>query len=93
MQGIVAVVETALYADDLDRSAVFYQDVLGLKMIGTDPGRHVFFQVGSESVLLLFRPEATLRGDVLAAYGARGAGHCTLAIPAEDLVSWEERLG
>ena len=41
---IKAVVETALYVDDLQAAETFYR-ALGLRVIGKEPGRHVFFQV------------------------------------------------
>jgi catechol 2,3-dioxygenase-like lactoylglutathione lyase family enzyme len=47
MPEIVAVVETGIYVDDLDRAETFYRDVLGLALIGKEPGRHVFFRVGT----------------------------------------------
>ena len=51
---IKAVVETAIYVDDLQATEAFYRTVLGLPVIGTEPGRHVFFQAGEASVLLAF---------------------------------------
>ncbi len=58
------IVETSLYADDLERAEAFYRDVLGLERIAREPERHVFFRVG-EGVLLVFRAESTLRGQGL----------------------------
>lgn len=92
MSDILAVVETAAYVDDLDRAEAFYRDVLGLELVGREPGRHVFFRVGASSVLLLFYADATLRGDVLPAHGARGPGHFALGIPADALDPWRGRL-
>jgi catechol 2,3-dioxygenase-like lactoylglutathione lyase family enzyme len=92
MSEIQAVVETAIYVDDLDRAEAFYRDVLGLHVIGKEAGRHVFFRVG-EGVLLAFNPEATLRGDVLPSHGARGPGHLALGVRAEALDAWRDRLG
>jgi catechol-2,3-dioxygenase len=46
MSEIEGVVETALYVNDLDQAKSFYHGVLGLPVIGKEPGRHVFFQVG-----------------------------------------------
>ena len=51
---IQAVIETAIYVDDLQAAETFYRTVLGLPVIGTEPGRHVFFQAGEASVLLAF---------------------------------------
>ena len=64
MSEIQAIVETAIYVDDLGRAEAFYRDVLGLEVIGREEGRHVFFRVG-DGVLLAFSPEATLKGNML----------------------------
>jgi catechol 2,3-dioxygenase-like lactoylglutathione lyase family enzyme len=92
MGEIEAVVETAVYMDDLGRAEAFYQGVLGLPVIAREAGRHVFFRVGRASVLLAFLPEATLTGEHLPAHGARGPGHFALGIPAEALAEWRQRL-
>ena len=89
---IKAVVETAIYVDDLQVTEAFYQDVLGLSVVGKEPGRHVFFQVGEGSVLLAFRAETTLKGEQLPAHGATGPGHCALGIEAEFFDAWRQLL-
>jgi catechol-2,3-dioxygenase len=89
---IQAVVETALYVDDLQAAETFYHQILGLSVLGREPGRHVFFQVGEASVLLIFRAEATLQGDHLPSHGATGPGHFALGIPAADLDAWRRHL-
>src|SRR5437773_528779 len=98
MKGVVPVekighlLEAALYAADLGAAERFYRDVLGLEVIGREPGRHVFFQVG-ESVLLVFNPRETLRGATLPSHGAEGPGHLALGISRESLEDWRRRLG
>jgi catechol 2,3-dioxygenase-like lactoylglutathione lyase family enzyme len=89
---IKAVVETALYVDDLPATETFYRTVLGLPVIGKELGRHVFFQVGEASVLLAFRAEATRKGDPLPPHGARGPGHFALGIEAEAFDAWRKLL-
>jgi catechol 2,3-dioxygenase-like lactoylglutathione lyase family enzyme len=86
------VVETAIYVDDLQATEAFYGTVLGLKVIGKEPGRHVFFQVGEASVLLAFLAEATLKGDQLPPHGATGPGHFALGIDAEAFDTWRKLL-
>jgi catechol 2,3-dioxygenase-like lactoylglutathione lyase family enzyme len=88
---IETIVETAIYADDLPRTAEFYRTVLGLKVIAEEPGRHVFFEAG-DRVLLVFRPQATLQGDLLPAHGAHGPGHVALGVAAGALPTWREWL-
>ncbi len=91
MATIRQVVESSLYVDDLDRAETFYRDVLGLELIGKEAGRHVFFRAG-DTVLLLFEPHATRKGDVLPAHGAIGPGHVALGIDADELDLWRSRL-
>ena len=89
---IKAVVETAVYVDDLDDAEDFYRRILGLRVMGKEPGRHVFFQVGEAGVLLAFRAETTLKGDPLPPHGAAGPGHFALGIDAEALDAWRTLL-
>jgi catechol 2,3-dioxygenase-like lactoylglutathione lyase family enzyme len=89
---IQSVIETAIYVDDLDAAERFYQRVLGLRPIAKEPGRHVFFQVGDQNVLLAFLPQETLRGDLLPAHGARGPGHFALGVEATCLDDWRQHL-
>ncbi len=89
---IKAVVETAVYVDDLAAAEAFYRDILGLQVLDTQAGRHVFFRVGPANVLLAFSAPATLRGDVLPSHGASGPGHFALGIDAVDLDAWRTRL-
>jgi catechol 2,3-dioxygenase-like lactoylglutathione lyase family enzyme len=92
MGQIEAVIETGIYVNDLDRAETFYRDVLGLTVVGKEAGRHVFFRVGSRSMLLAFHPPATLKGDTLPAHGATGPGHFALGIATADLDAWRDRL-
>ena len=89
---IKAIIETAIYVDDLEATEAFYGTILGLPVIGKEPGRHVFFQVGEASVLLTFRAEATLKGDQLPPHGATGAGHFALGIDAQAFDAWRKLL-
>jgi catechol 2,3-dioxygenase-like lactoylglutathione lyase family enzyme len=92
MNAIGCIVESAIYADELDAAEKFYRDVLGLPLLGKEAGHHVFFQVGERQVLLVFCPQGTLKGDRLPAHGAHGPGHVALGIAPEDLDQWRERL-
>jgi catechol 2,3-dioxygenase-like lactoylglutathione lyase family enzyme len=92
MKPIRCVVETGMYADDLDEAERFYRDALGLKVLAKEAGRHVFFQVGEGDMLLVFRAEMTLKGEHLPAHGTRGPGHFALGMEAEDLAAWRDRL-
>jgi len=91
MPQVEHLVEAAIYADDLDQAKAFYRDVLGLGVLTEEPGRHVFFQVG-DSVLLIFRPDETLKAGFLPPHGAKGPGHFALGIPTESLDQWGKHL-
>lgn len=90
------ILETALYADDLEAAETFYTGVLGLEVILRAEGRHVFFRLGS-SVLLMFNPTSTETqrvGDALSAppHGARGPGHACFKVGSEGLDAWRQKL-
>lgn len=75
--------ETCLYVQDLDRTEIFYKGKLGLKVIGREEGRHIFFKAGS-SVLLCFIADATRREKTLPAHYGEGKMHIAFEIPHED---------
>ena len=89
---INAVIETAIYVDNLDAAEDFYGKSLGLRMIGKEAGHHVFFQVGEASVLLAFLATATLKGGQLPPHGATGPGHFALGIDADAYNAWRKLL-
>jgi catechol 2,3-dioxygenase-like lactoylglutathione lyase family enzyme len=86
-----AVLETALYATDLDAADRFYGDVLGLERFARVPGRHVFFRCG-RAMLLLFDPAATAMPGEVPTHGARGPGHVAFAARDDELDAWRARL-
>ena len=89
---VKAVVETAVYAADLDAAEAFYGGVLGLPVAGRESGRHVFFRVGTAGMLLVFDPATTLRGGELPPHGATGPGHFALGVRAETVDDWRRHL-
>jgi catechol 2,3-dioxygenase-like lactoylglutathione lyase family enzyme len=89
---LLSILETAVYAGDLDAAEAFYRDVLGLAVDSKLEGRHVFFHCG-DSMLLVFDPDATaVPGGVVPTHGARGPGHIAFAIQADSFESWLDRL-
>lgn len=86
------IMETCLYAGDLDAAERFYHSILGLETAGREEGRHVFFRCGPR-MLLIFNPSKTaaLGGDV-PAHGATGQGHLAFAVPEDSLPAWRDRL-
>lgn len=90
------VLESCLYASDLDAAERFYAGVLGLAVHSRQPGRHVFFRCG-ERMVLLFNPAqssqpATHDGLDVPTHGATGPGHLCFALPEDALPVWLEHL-
>jgi catechol 2,3-dioxygenase-like lactoylglutathione lyase family enzyme len=91
------VLESALYAENLEETAAFYAEVMGLERIAAAEGRHVFFRAG-RAVLLLFRPSATREPPAPGArvpvppHGTTGEGHLCFAGTAAEIARWRDRL-
>ena len=94
---ITAVLETCLYAEDLDAAERFFTTVLGLDVFSRETGRHVFFRCGT-SMFLVFNPVRTsttpseVNGARIPAHGTIGAGHVAFRIAADELAAWRSRL-
>ncbi|MDQ8698927.1 VOC family protein [Hyphomicrobium sp. LHD-15] len=90
-----AVLETVLYARDLDAAEEFYGRVLGLTPYAKIEGRHVFYKL-EHQMLLIFNPEATRKpmGGALPVptHGAEGHGHVCFAADAIAIAGWRDRL-
>jgi catechol 2,3-dioxygenase-like lactoylglutathione lyase family enzyme len=86
------ILECCLYAEDLEATARFYEEVLGLHPFSRAEGRHVFFRCGGR-VFLLFDPARTAEasGEV-PPHGARGPGHVAFAVPQDALPAWRDQL-
>ncbi|KAB2915840.1 MAG: glyoxalase/bleomycin resistance/extradiol dioxygenase family protein [Hyphomicrobiaceae bacterium] len=90
------VLETVLYAKDLDAAEAFYRDVLGLEPFAKSDGRHLFYRCG-EQVLLIFNPDATKippgPGSLpVPPHGATGEGHVCFRASAAELDDWRRLL-
>ncbi|RVO64473.1 VOC family protein [Sinorhizobium meliloti] len=90
------ILETALYADDLDQAEAFYGTVLGLETITRAGSRHVFFRCG-DGVLLIFNPAETVKPPAPGAlpvppHGTKGNGHMCFRVAAEALDGWKAKL-
>jgi catechol 2,3-dioxygenase-like lactoylglutathione lyase family enzyme len=83
------ILETSLYAEDLEAAEAFYTRVLGLEVHSRFPGRHVFFHSGS-GMFLVFNPNQTERED--SPHGCRGRGHVAWAVSREELDGWRQWL-
>jgi catechol 2,3-dioxygenase-like lactoylglutathione lyase family enzyme len=94
----LSVLESVLYVDDLDAAEEFYTEVLGLELYTKDPGRHVFFTLDRESMLLVFDPAETstrqtyVNGSEIPMHGMTGIGHVALRMNSGDVQMWMDRL-
>lgn len=92
------VIETCLYAPDLEAAEAFYRDALKLDVVSRERGRHVFFRCG-EGMVLVFDPdhtskhETTVNGAPIPLHGAIGAGHIAFRIAESDREGWRKQLG
>lgn len=86
------VLETCLYAADLDAAEDFYDRVLGLEAFSKEAGRHAFFRCGA-AVFLVFNPAQTIKphGD-WPTHGATGPGHLAFAIGSDEVAPWRAWL-
>lgn len=93
---IVAVLETVLYVDDLARAASFYEEVMGLRILYSDP-RIRTFDVGGRGTLLLFPRGGTLSpvetpGGTIPPHDGSGPVHIAFSIEAAALEEWQAHL-
>lgn len=91
------ILETVLYAEDLDAAEAFYRDVLGLERMTRVDNRHVFFRCGNQ-VLLIFnpvetrKPPSTPQSLPVPPHGADGPGHVCFRASADEIEAWKRRL-
>ena len=96
MPAIRRVLETALYCDDLAKTATFYREVLGLGTHFADD-RLVAFDASGATVLLLFKRGASREGvsfpgGFIPPHDGSGPAHLAFAVDADALDTWETRL-
>ena len=91
MQARQGLLETAIYARDLDAAEAFYRDVFGLDLVSKVPGRLVFFRCGQQ-MLLLFNPDKSREVNPnipIPRHGTEGEGHfCFRARDGAEIDAW-----
>lgn len=93
MPSPLRVLETCIYAEDLDAAYAFYHDLLGLRLHSRAEGRHLFFHCGG-GMVLIFNPEETKNahpGDI-PSHGSHGVEHICWAVEREELAGWRSKL-
>jgi catechol 2,3-dioxygenase-like lactoylglutathione lyase family enzyme len=96
MPRIEGLLETALYVADVDRSAAFFRDVIGLAPMFENE-RLIAFDAGRQGVLLLFREGASLDdmespGGIVPGHDGRGPLHMAFAIAEDAYDEWHRHL-
>ncbi len=91
------ILETVLYADDLEAERDFFTSLFGFEVVSYDPDRDVFFRCG-RGLLLIFKPDKTssvqvhVGGSPIPRHGARGPGHMAFLAHDDDLDAWRARI-
>ncbi len=91
------ILETVMYAVDLDATEAFYADVLDMVPFSKLAGRQLFYRCGDQ-VLLIFNPEATVVPPPENAklpvppHGATGEGHVCFRASTAEIDDWKARL-
>ena len=88
-----SVLETIIYATNLEEAAWFYHEVLGLDMPREPSELAVLLRLNENQVLLIFNPTISDQpGRAVPSHGARGPGHIALRIDPLDYDHWLARL-
>jgi catechol 2,3-dioxygenase-like lactoylglutathione lyase family enzyme len=91
------ILETVIYAVDLDVAEAFYADILGMVPFSKLAGRQLFYRCGDQ-VMLVFNPEATVVPPPADAklpvppHGATGEGHVCFRASSAEIDDWKRRL-
>jgi catechol 2,3-dioxygenase-like lactoylglutathione lyase family enzyme len=90
------ILESVLYAADLDAIERFYTGVLGFSVHSRAGNRHVFFKCG-DGMLLVFNPHETVKPPASAnlpvpPHGATGPGHVCFRAGATEIDAWIAHL-
>lgn len=92
-----AILETVLYARDLGAAEDFYRRALGLEPFAKAEGRHVFYRLGDQ-VLLIFNPLMTTKPPEddaklpVPPHGTDGEGHACFRASADEIIAWRAHL-
>jgi catechol 2,3-dioxygenase-like lactoylglutathione lyase family enzyme len=87
---IDGILESSLYVSDLARSARFYEEIFGFRLISEFGERGCAMRAGSRQVLLLFKKGASR--TIQSPHDGDGELHLAFAIPVSELANWESWL-
>ena len=88
-----SILETVLYANDLEQAVWFFRDVLGIEMTREPSDLAAIFRISDNQTLLVFDPTVSDQPDrPVPSHGARGPGHIALRIKESDYENWLKRF-
>ena len=85
------VLETVIYADDLEAAAEFYGEKLGLKLLSQNELMLVF-AVGEVYLLIFDASKSSASGRLVPSHGTKGAGHVAFAADEVEREAWKSKL-
>lgn len=88
---VTKIKEACLYVGNLNRTKGFYQNKLGLEVIGFVEDRHIFFRAG-ESVLLCFISDTTKNDTKLPPHYGSGNLHFAFETTIKQYELWKEKI-
>jgi catechol 2,3-dioxygenase-like lactoylglutathione lyase family enzyme len=91
------VIETSIFVDDTEKSARFYERVLGLRVMSVSE-RLASLDVAGKSVFLIFKKGGSTQptifeGGTIPPNDASGSIHFALSISQADFQDWVDWLG
>jgi len=92
---MLEVLETCIYAQDLEAIRSFYENIVGLECFLFKPPSLAFFKAG-RGVFLVFNPDASENLEKLPPHGARGSVHVCFKVKEDNVPAWKvkfEKLG
>lgn len=96
MPKVNGLLETAIYAEDPQRTAAFYMQIFGFEVL-LESDRLIALDVSGRSVLLIFKSGATKEpfdtpGGTIPGHSGSGTTHFAFSIAADDVQSWRQCL-
>ena len=85
------VLETCIYARDIEAAKRFYEEVFELECFVYKPPRQAFFHTDG-GVFLVFNPDQTRQDETLPPHGADGSCHVCFRVDADSLPRWRRRF-
>lgn len=91
------ILESVLYADDIEAMRDFYTRVFDLEVVSYEPDENVFLRCASQ-MLLIFNPEHTREQTVFVGknpiprHGVQGPAHLAFEMSHEQVNGWKAKL-